>query len=510
MVEVIAGYFESTFNPAEVREVGLNEKVESTTRRMLVHLEDTAWNFNPVSILEVKKYARLANPREAPEYDLVSYRIAREFPIVAYHRLSNLLTHILLQHHSPSLWKHSVTTPVPKPGKPPNKASSYRPIQLYPTFSKMAERAILSRLRPFVDKYIPDEQFGFRAEHSTTQQIMRVVGQAASRMNQTRKGLQTGVVLLDKAFDSVWHPGLLLKLLWAKVPIKITRLLARYLTNRTFEVKVRNTQSTRRTVRAGVPQGSVLGPTLYSIFLTDFSRPRKDQLAIYADDTAVYKTHCRMGTIVKTLNKPLERIAKWMDLWRIKVNADKCEYIVLSRRLKRTLDIGPMPKLRGVILQRKETARYLGVTLDRKLTFTRHLKERRALAYGRLTGIRAILNRKSALTTTTGLTIYKTVIRPVLTYASPLWCQVGQAKTDSYLRPVKRTALRRAQKLHPWHRNSEVYDASEVKLITEQLTTSAVKFWEVAKRSKYRLIRELAARLARRGKIPHPRDVLLD
>lgn len=162
-------------------------------------------------------------------------------------------------------------------------ASNYRPISLLPTLSKKAESVIKTRLDRELDglDLIQSEQFGFRKNLSTELQLVRVVKHI---LEGRAVGRSTEAVFLDlaSAFDKVWHDGLLWKMRRAGFSPSMVGMVASYLRGRTFEVKVDGCTSGEWTIGAGVPQGSVLGPTLFNIYLSDIPRSEGVQMALFA------------------------------------------------------------------------------------------------------------------------------------------------------------------------------------------------------------------------------------
>ncbi|CAH2210540.1 jg4829, partial [Pararge aegeria aegeria] len=179
-----------------------------------------------------------------------------------------------------------------KSGKPRDLPSSYRPISLLNTLAKVYERVILHRLKAVVEEknLLNDEQFGFRAKHSCVHQAHRLTEEIVTNFNRYRHLAPTGAVFFDivKAFDRVWHAGLLYKLHYLGVPARLVRFLRAFLTDRIFRYRIDGTLSSPRPIRAGVPHGSLLSPLFYALFTSDIPRdlPATVKLAQFADDTA--------------------------------------------------------------------------------------------------------------------------------------------------------------------------------------------------------------------------------
>lgn len=231
------------------------------------------------------------NPRKAPGYDLITGFLLRKLPKKGVVFITRLFNAVLQASYMPSQWKVAQIIMLPKPSKPPNEVGSYRPISLLPIMSKLFEKLLLARMKKQIEErnIIPEHQFGFRNQHSTVEQANRVYNTIA---NALEAGDFCSAVFLDiqQAFDKVWHPGLLYKIKQA-IP-KFYLLLRSYLKNRTFQVKRGTEVTDLYSIRSGVPQGSVLGPVLYTLFTADLPVRRNTFVATFADDTAIMATHC--------------------------------------------------------------------------------------------------------------------------------------------------------------------------------------------------------------------------
>ena len=164
--------------------------------------------------------------------------------------------------------------PIPKPNKPPSDPSSYRPISLLSTVSKLFERIIATRLASYVSQQhlLPHEQFGFRKKHSTVSQLARISDYISIGYNLHK---YTGMVSLDigKAYDTVWINGLLYKLTSFKLPTYLIHILKAFLTDRSFIVRLTDTFSTPKITPSGPPQGTVPSTTLFAIYISDMPPP---------------------------------------------------------------------------------------------------------------------------------------------------------------------------------------------------------------------------------------------
>lgn len=322
----------------------------------------------------------------------------------------------------PAVWKLAKIIALPKPGKDPKLLNSYRPISLLSSLSKVVERVVLNRLNKFIrtnDILIP-EQFGFRKGHSTIKQLARVKRFIINNFSCKK---HTGMLLLDieKAFDTVWHTGLLFKLIKHKFPKYLVLFIKSYISNRTFKVTVRDRKSQSRRIEAGVPQGSVLGPVLFNLYINDLPRTTNTEVALFADDTAIFTSSWRTDTIVNRLQTAATKVNKYCQKWRIKLNPAKSETIMFTKR--RPAGYSNVT-LNGNQIEWSSHVRYLGVILDKRLTFTKHIKHLCDRAYAALFQLFPLFNPKSKLSSENKMLIYKSAIRPILTYGSPVWKQM--------------------------------------------------------------------------------------
>jgi len=175
----------------------------------------------------------------------------------------------------------------PETGKAPNEVSSYRIIPLLPIMSKIFEKLVLKRVIPITDAkhIIPLQQFRFRQQHSTIDQVHRITAIIEQALEE-QQVCATMFLDVAQAFDMVWHSGLLHKIEQI-LPTQHSQLLKSYHSHRYFRVKQGKEYSELKPVKAGVPQGSVLGPVLYLIFTSDIPQPTGTTVATIANDTAI-------------------------------------------------------------------------------------------------------------------------------------------------------------------------------------------------------------------------------
>jgi retron-type reverse transcriptase len=451
------------------------ERIERQVEIILSGQHDTP--NTPASPEEVRGIIGTLKVKKAPGPDKIPNTALKLLPDKAIVALTAIINASLRFCHFPSRWKSANVIFIPKPGKDLLFPQNYRPISLLSNVGKVLEKVILTRLVRATNEnhVLPDEQFGFRPKHSTADQLIHVTEFISQGINQNKS---TGAIFLDvaKAFDTVWHDGLVYKLHTAGVSLAMVKLLNSFLEDRKFHAKIGNVLSTVREIEAGVPQGSVLSPTLYAIFTADIPKPDETKIALYADDTAILTRSESPELISGQLRRAVESLEAWFRRWRIDVNPDKSSAILFTRRRHR-------PDGEIVMFDRpipwKTEARYLGITFDNHLRFNAQLEHAKIRAQMVLGQLNSLVNRRSKMSIQNKVTIYRTIVRPAMMYGSAVWGNVCNTQLHK-LQVVQNKFLRAAFKA-PWFvRNTQLHREAKLPTIREFLHDVARKFFENA------------------------------
>ena len=320
----------------------------------------------------------------------------------------------------PSSWKTSRVVPIPKGSCTSPSPSNYRPISLLSITSKLLEKIIYSRITTFLDSSYPlaANQWGFLPGRSTTHALLSAVHDWLSSMED---GHEMGAVFFDltKAFDSVPHRQLISKLRAIGLDDYLVSWITSYLTYRNQSVVLHGETSDLLPVTSGVPQGSVLGPLLFLLYVNDVNDVALSEgtkLILYADDILLYR---RIYTEkdYAVLQQDVDSLGVWSLLNHLSFNPVKCKSMVLSRKKVRTTP--PPLNLLGSEIEQVDSIKYLGLTINDNLSWSDHISKICSKAR-RLIGMlfRQFYN---CADTSTIRTLYLTLIRPHLEYANQVW-----------------------------------------------------------------------------------------
>ena len=276
----------------------------------------------------------------------------------------------------PDIYKLAKVTPILKRGDPDN-ASNYRPISLLPIASKVLERIVLRRCKVYFrhhpERGLPPEQFAYRTNHSCDDLLSLVINDWHRAMD---KKLVTGVVFVDvrKAFDSVSHQTLINELFSCGVTGIALQWFQSFLENRWQTVSTGNTHSSKVPCQQGVPQGSVLGPFLFSLYLRslpDALASSQVRIRLFADDICIYFSHRDVSNIVQVLEQSLQIVVTWLSDKRLTVNCSKSE-VMFVRSHRSTLP--PIAvHCSGATLTPVPQVKYLGIVIDEFVTFSQQV-----------------------------------------------------------------------------------------------------------------------------------------
>lgn len=427
------------------------------------------------------------NCRKAPGADGITNTALKFAPKNVILAILRIFNGCLRLGYFPDQWKQAIIITLPKSGKDHNLPANYRPIALLSCLSKLLEKIILQKLKSATDHQIRPEQYAFRKEHSTVLQLVHLTDHLCTNANNNEV---TAAVFLDveKAFDKVWHDGLLHKLLLLDTPMHIVKIIQSFLKNRYFQIKTENVISSSRPILAGVPQGSCLSPTLYSIYTNDIAVTPKTRVSLFADDT-MFTAHDRNAKrAIIRIQHQINSATTWFSKWRLKINTVKTMAILFNKRQTKS---SPKLTILGHQIPWSTSVKYLGVTLDRNLSFRQHMQKTVIKATRTRGMLYPILNRKSPIPLKTKLQIYKTYIKPIITYAGPAWGSLIAPSYWSRLESTQNICLRTITAAQPYVSNLNIRQSSKLTTIRDQVKYDTQKTFYNTEKATFPHIRLL-------------------
>ena len=320
---------------------------------------------------DVRKAIARLKSRRSPGLDTITNDVLKKLaPSISY-PLCRIFNVSFSTGKFPAAWKLAKVVPVYKSKGSKSQASNYRPISLLSCVSKLCERLFFDKLYAHVSPALAPVQSGFRRGDSTTMQLTRLVQDIVALRHDHQ---HVGMCFFDlaKAFDTVWFRGLLAKLsAMYNVSGASLAWITDYLTDRTQSVSVEGVLSDPLPVKSGVPQGSILGPLLFLLYINDLP-DCIDGLSLFADDTALIQFDADIANLCTKLQNGINVVHQWMLSWRLKPNILKTEIVFLPQ-----LDHPPtftLPGLDSAInINIVDTHRHLGVVFDSQLSWNSHV-----------------------------------------------------------------------------------------------------------------------------------------
>ena len=322
--------------------------------------------FSEVSVDDICKELKRLNPRKAAQNTDTPIKILKENADISSSYICDFFNETIRSGKFPSILKKANITPVFKKGFKRSK-ENYRPVSILPVISKILEKMISKQITSFMDPLLSKYQCGFQRGFSAQNCLLAMLEKWKSSVD---KGKVFGVLLtgLSKAFDCLSHELIIAKLNAFGFSLSALKLMQNYLVERKQRTKINQAYSSWEEILFGVPQGSILGPILFNIFLSDlFLIVQNVDFASYADDNTIYNSSENIDDVILSLQESSEQLFKWFSDNQMKSNSDKC-HLIVSTNDTTEIQIGDF------VIKSSSTEKLLGVTIDCKLNFDSHVK----------------------------------------------------------------------------------------------------------------------------------------
>ena len=373
---------------------------------------------------EIRKKIAKLQPNKSPGPDNISAKILKEVSNQLSSPLAKIFNLSLQNGSLPNIWRLSNISAIHKKGSK-TLCDNYRPISLTSIICKIMESIIRDHIMKHMleNRLFSTKQYGFLPNRTTSLQLLKVLDEWTEALNNSQS-IEIIYMNFKKAFDSVPHNRLLHKLNYYKIEGPTFAWIKSFLTERLQQVTVNGKSSNTQKTCSGIPQGSVLGPLLFVIFINDLPDKLLTKVFLFADDTKIYKMHPKdhhQQEDEDEIDKDLQSLDKWSENWLLQFNAQKCKQLYVHKprqtinkktRYLNNEDHNQVP------LQCVDKEKDLGITIDNHLSFQHHINNMVAKA-SRNMGIirRTFIHLEKCIF----LPLYTTLVRSHLEYGHSTW-----------------------------------------------------------------------------------------
>ena len=387
---------------------------------------------------DIAKMIQNLDPNKTHGHDQISIRILKLCSTSICKPLEIIFSRCLVTGTFPNDWKKGNVVPVFKKGDK-EILKNYRPISLLPVCDKIFEKLIFNKIYTFFieNNLISPDQSGFKPGDSCINQLLSITHDIYKYFGC---GYEVRGVFLDisKAFDKVWDDGIIFKLEQNGISGKLHKLLNDFLVNRKQRVVLNGQVSSWANVKSGVPQGSILGPLLFFIYINDLPKGLSSNAKLFADDTSLFSVIHDSSTTRNELNDDLVKINNWAYQWKMSFDPDpnkQGQEVSFSRKTKKINH--PCLTFNKSTVKQSTSQKHLGLILDAILSFEEHLirvQSKTNKTIGLLRKLQNTLPRQAMIT------IYKAFVRPHLDYGDLLYDQVYNALLHQKLEKIQYNA----------------------------------------------------------------------
>ena len=334
------------------------------------------------------------------------------------------------QNSIPQQWKVSHVIPIYKSNKPPSLTSSYRPISLTNSLCKIMERIVNIRLKRYLERnsLIDSNQYGFRSGFSSLDGIVNLESDIR-KAHQQNKATLTVFIDLKEAFDSINHKALLTKLQSLNLNGNILNFIQSFLSNRYIHVKYQNQLSNPQKLTQGLPQGSVISPTLFTIMINDLTYNKNTNIhySKFADDIAIWTSQNKTTECLDLIQIGLNHLSHWTKQWGLTISTAKTKAIFFTRKKipDTNLTINQVP------IEFVSNHKFLGMTFDKYLTWKPHLTNLKERTNKDLNLMKIISNNSWGADYTSLRNIYKSLILSKIEYGSLIYDTAAKTNLKS-------------------------------------------------------------------------------
>ena len=376
---------------------------------------------------------KLKGGNKSPDFDgvhplMLSYS-PEPFVIVLFILFNAVLTTTLWP------WTKNKVILLKKPGKDDyTTTKSFRPITISSYVGKVLERILENRIRDFIEEksILPNSQYGFRKNRSTSTYLTNMIATIQHQV-KTKHSVSGLFLDLQKAFDSVWHKGLLFRLAECGLSGRILETISQFLYSRTVQIQVNDHLSDQKPCPLGLPQGSVLSPLLFILYTRDLLEEVNGLKLQFADDCSIISWAKDDKSLQEEMNNNGASLSSWLNKWRMSANCQKTDVLIFNGQ------INP-PAIQGEMVQQATKTKVLGVIIEGNMSFKIQLEEAKSKASRKWNMLKSHIGAGMSMLATRKL--LTTVIISKACYCAHLWDLNKEISMYNYLKETLRMSFK--------------------------------------------------------------------
>ena len=441
---------------------------------------------DPINPLDIIETTSKLKAKTSQGHDQISCKLMKDTIAHIALPLSHIINQSLSTGTVPKQMKIAKVIPIFKSGDK-YTFNNYRPISILPAFSKILEKIMATKLLRYFDKYnlFYKHQYGFRPKHSTIHPIIQLLNQITNENDKASKNLTLSVFIdLSKAFDTINHDILLKKLNNLGIRGIANLWFKSYLSDRNQYMVINDVRSSMEKIACGVPQGSILGPILFLIYVNDISNSCELNILSFADDTTASFSESDVTLLYQKVNLELAKLNDWFCANKLSLNAKKTKCILFRPTVtypdlrNRHIMLNGHPVDRIGNNQKEKSFKFLGIHIDETLTWKHHIEKvssKISRANYMISKVKKVLPKSSLKT------LYSSLIHSHIHYGLIIW---GNGHSINKAYKLQKRSIRTIHNKPINFHTEPLFKQSQILTIDDQYKMNMLVFMHQLKHNK--------------------------